>query len=110
MARLMRYTPWAGALAALAIAVAYLPPQPPPSPNPYSGSWQSYPTREARLAGRLRDEYRQASARAASRALRDSLMQVISHRTGHPGTVEFLGRGGRMDSAARLVLRAAIPP
>ncbi|HKR55136.1 MAG TPA: hypothetical protein VJS20_02470, partial [Gemmatimonadales bacterium] len=108
MAFLTRRAPWLVGLAALAILAAYLPPQRPPEPK-YRGQWQDYPTPESRLAKRLGDDYRIAARHARVLSERDSLMRVLASRPRRLGTIMALGRAGKMDSAARVIVREGAP-
>ena len=108
MALLTRRAPWLIGLAALTILAAYLPPQHPPEPD-YRGQWQSYPTRESRLAKRLGDDYRLAARRARVLGERDSLMWVLASRPRRLGAITPLGSPGKMDSAARAIVREEAP-
>ena len=108
MATLIRHWPRLLPLAALAILVAYLPPQRPAEPDVPRGAWQDYPTPEGRLAQRLGDDYFRAAGRAQVIALRDSLMRVLATRGARPGTVIALSPP-RLDSTARAVAKAAAP-
>ena len=108
MAFLTRRAPWIAALAALAILVAYLPPQRPSAPD-FRGQWQSYPTPESRLAKRLGDDYRIAARHARVLSERDSLMRVLSSRPRRLGVITPLAPAGKMDSAARVVVREGAP-
>lgn len=110
MAYLTRRWPWGIVVAALAILVAYLPPQPPPEPDRLRDDWQSYPTPESRLAKRLGDDYARAAARAHITRLRDSLMRVLAARAARPGTVTGLSPGPALDSTVRAFTKAATPP
>ena len=110
MAFLTKRWPWTLFVAALAIAVAYLPPQPPEEPDPYRGEWQSYPTPEARLAKRLGDDYNRMADRQHVLKVRDSLMKVLSSRPTRTGTVTGLSPRRALDSITQVIARAATPP
>ena len=109
MAFLMRRWWWALPVAALAVLVAYLPPQPPAERDFYHGEWQEYPTREARLAKRLGDDYLREAARAHALSLRDSLMRVLAVHPTRSGAVSTLTTP-RFDRTARFIVRSALPP
>ncbi|HZH42147.1 MAG TPA: hypothetical protein VFD85_14125 [Gemmatimonadales bacterium] len=109
MAPLTSRVPWLTGLTALAIVVAYLPPQA-PAEQDYRGEWQSYPTPESRLAKRLGDDYRSASRRAEILHERDSLVRVLARRPRRAGAVVELAQPGEMDRAAREAARLATPP
>lgn len=110
MAFLTKRWPWTLFVAALAIAVAYLPPQRPEEPDPYRGEWQSYPTPEARLAKRLGDDYNRMADRQHVLKVRDSLMKVLSSRPTRTGTVTGLSPRRALDSITQVIARAATPP
>lgn len=110
MAFLTKYWPSTLFVAAVAIAVAYLPPQRPEEPDPYRGEWQSYPTPEARLAKRLGDDYARMAARQHVVTVRDSLMKVLSSHPTRPGTVTGLSPRRGLDSITQVIARAAAPP
>ena len=110
MAFLTRRWPWMLVVAALVIAVAYLPPQMPEQPDPYRGEWQSYPTPEARLAKRLGDDYLRTADRQRTLNVGDSLMRILSSRGVRGGSVVPLSPRPALDSIARVIARASTPP
>lgn len=109
MAFLMKRWPWTLLVAALVIAVAYLPPQRPEEPDPYRGQWQSFPTPESRLAKRLGDDYLRMADHQRTVRVRDSLMSVLSSRKARGGSVTALSPRRDLDSLAGIVARAATP-